>query len=67
VEHGNGNPGIVRIPATMFGSGIKDGVLERAFGLSPEGAPPAPEEIRASQDQDGGDGRLIGRSGGMIN
>ncbi|KAF8772300.1 hypothetical protein HU200_005892 [Digitaria exilis] len=30
------NPGIVRIPATVFGSGIKDGVLERAFGLSPE-------------------------------
>lgn len=29
------NPGIVRIPATVFGSGIKDGVLERAFGLSP--------------------------------
>ncbi|CAL4887553.1 unnamed protein product [Urochloa decumbens] len=29
------NPGIVRIPATVFGSGIKDGVLERAFGLDP--------------------------------
>jgi hypothetical protein len=30
------NPGIVRIPATVFGSGIKDAVLERAFGLEPE-------------------------------
>uniref|UniRef100_A0A453MTM3 Germin-like protein n=1 Tax=Aegilops tauschii subsp. strangulata TaxID=200361 RepID=A0A453MTM3_AEGTS len=30
------NPGIVRIPATVFGSGIRDAVLERAFGLSPE-------------------------------
>ncbi|CAL5057917.1 unnamed protein product [Urochloa decumbens] len=29
------NPGIVRIPATVFGSGIKDGVLEKAFGLDP--------------------------------
>ncbi|PUZ75934.1 hypothetical protein GQ55_1G249800 [Panicum hallii var. hallii] len=29
------NPGIVRIPATVFGSGINGGVLERAFGLSP--------------------------------
>lgn len=29
------NPGIVRIPATVFGSGISDGVLERAFGLTP--------------------------------
>ncbi|XP_039843591.1 germin-like protein 2-4 isoform X2 [Panicum virgatum] len=29
------NVGIVRIPATVFGSGISAGVLERAFGLSP--------------------------------
>uniref|UniRef100_A0A0A9EYC5 Cupin type-1 domain-containing protein n=1 Tax=Arundo donax TaxID=35708 RepID=A0A0A9EYC5_ARUDO len=29
------NPSIVRIPATVFGSGIKGGVLERAFGLTP--------------------------------
>lgn len=30
------NPGIVRIPVTVFGSGINSGVLERAFGLTPE-------------------------------
>ncbi|XP_072979927.1 germin-like protein 2-4 [Typha angustifolia] len=30
------NPGLVRIPGTVFGSGIKDAVLEKAFGLSPE-------------------------------
>ncbi|KAL5207098.1 hypothetical protein ABZP36_031533 [Zizania latifolia] len=30
------NPGIVRIPATVFGSGIRVAVLERAFGLTPE-------------------------------
>ncbi|KAM3297015.1 hypothetical protein ACQJBY_039081 [Aegilops geniculata] len=30
------NPGIVRVPATVFGSGIRGAVLERAFGLSPE-------------------------------
>ncbi|OAY70918.1 Germin-like protein 2-4, partial [Ananas comosus] len=30
------NPGVVRIPSTVFGSGIKDGLLEKAFGLSPE-------------------------------
>ncbi|KAF7077043.1 hypothetical protein CFC21_081634 [Triticum aestivum] len=30
------NPGIVRIPATVFGSGIRDAVLERAFGLTVE-------------------------------
>lgn len=30
------NPGIVRIPATVFGSGIRDAVLERAFGLTAE-------------------------------
>jgi mannose-6-phosphate isomerase-like protein (cupin superfamily) len=30
------NPGIVRIPATVFGSGINTGVLERAFGLTPQ-------------------------------
>ncbi|EMS67124.1 Germin-like protein 2-4 [Triticum urartu] len=30
------NPGIVRIPATVFGSRIKDAVLERAFGLTVE-------------------------------
>ena len=29
------NPGIVRIPATVFGSGIREAVLERAFGLTP--------------------------------
>lgn len=28
------NPGIVRIPATVFGSGIRAAVLERAFGLT---------------------------------
>jgi hypothetical protein len=26
----------VRIPATVFGSGINTGVLERAFGLTPQ-------------------------------
>ncbi|KAE8795140.1 germin-like protein 2-4 [Hordeum vulgare] len=30
------NPGIVRIPATVFGSGIRGAVLERAFGLTAE-------------------------------
>lgn len=29
------NPGIVRVPATVFGSGIRDAVLERSFGLTP--------------------------------
>lgn len=28
------NPGLVRIPKAVFGSGIKDQVLEKAFGLS---------------------------------
>jgi hypothetical protein len=28
------NPGILCIPATVFGSGINSGVLERAFGLT---------------------------------
>lgn len=30
------NPGVVRVPATVFGSGIDHAVLERAFGLTPE-------------------------------
>ncbi|KAG0457856.1 hypothetical protein HPP92_023013 [Vanilla planifolia] len=30
------NPGVVRIPATVFGAGIKEGLLEKAFGLSKE-------------------------------
>uniref|UniRef100_A0A0D9VGM6 Germin-like protein n=1 Tax=Leersia perrieri TaxID=77586 RepID=A0A0D9VGM6_9ORYZ len=29
------NPGVVRIPATVFGSGIREAVLERSFGLTP--------------------------------
>ncbi|XP_020580801.1 germin-like protein 2-4 [Phalaenopsis equestris] len=28
------NPGVVRVPATIFGSGIKEVLLEKAFGLS---------------------------------
>lgn len=28
------NPGLVRIPVTVFGSGIRDEVLEKAFGLT---------------------------------
>ncbi|KAJ6790965.1 germin-like protein 2-4 [Iris pallida] len=28
------NPGLVRIPGTVFGSGIKEELLEKAFGLS---------------------------------
>ncbi|XP_065864499.1 germin-like protein subfamily 3 member 2 [Euphorbia lathyris] len=28
------NPGLIRIPATVFGSGIKDQLLEKAFGLT---------------------------------
>ncbi|KAJ3675103.1 hypothetical protein LUZ60_004145 [Juncus effusus] len=30
------NPGVVRIPGMIFGSGIRDKVLEKAFGLSEE-------------------------------
>ncbi|KAF8396414.1 hypothetical protein HHK36_018033 [Tetracentron sinense] len=29
------NPGLQRIPAAIFGSGIKEELLEKAFGLSP--------------------------------
>ncbi|KAI0496867.1 hypothetical protein KFK09_023191 [Dendrobium nobile] len=28
------NPGVVRVPATVFGAGIKEELLEKAFGLS---------------------------------
>ncbi|XP_022956979.1 germin-like protein subfamily 3 member 2 [Cucurbita moschata] len=30
------NPGLMKIPAAVFGSGIKEDLLEKAFGLSPE-------------------------------
>ncbi|XP_060668739.1 germin-like protein subfamily 3 member 2 [Ziziphus jujuba] len=30
------NPGLQRIPAAIFGSGINDELLEKAFGLSPK-------------------------------
>lgn len=30
------NPGLMKIPAAVFGSGIKEELLEKAFGLSPE-------------------------------
>lgn len=30
------NPGLIKIPAAVFGSGIKDELLEKAFGLSPD-------------------------------
>ncbi|MQM22696.1 hypothetical protein Taro_055750 [Colocasia esculenta] len=30
------NPGLVRIPGAVFGSGIREGLLEKAFGLNRE-------------------------------
>ncbi|KAJ1699683.1 hypothetical protein LUZ63_008195 [Rhynchospora breviuscula] len=30
------NPGLIRLPVTVFGSGIRDAVLEKAFGLTEE-------------------------------
>uniref|UniRef100_A0A0A0KWM6 Germin-like protein n=2 Tax=Cucumis sativus TaxID=3659 RepID=A0A0A0KWM6_CUCSA len=30
------NPGLMKIPSAVFGSGIKEELLEKAFGLSPE-------------------------------
>ena len=30
------NPGVVRIPGTVFGSGIREELLEKAFDLSQE-------------------------------